>query len=41
MATRYAQNQFEKQYNQTLGIDFFMKRISLPGPTEVAMQVKH
>ncbi len=29
--TRLAQNQFGKTYQQTLGLDFFSKRITLPG----------
>jgi len=29
--TRYTQDQFAKQYEQTVGIDFFLKRIVLPG----------
>ncbi len=37
--TRYSQDQFKKQYNQTLGIDFFMKRIVLPGSTNVMLQI--
>jgi len=39
IVSRYSQNSFNRQYNQTLGIDFFLKRIALPGPTNVAMQV--
>lgn len=31
IATRYAQEQFGKQYRQTVGIDFFLRRILLPG----------
>ena len=39
MSARFSQDQFGKQYNQTIGIDFFMKRIVLPGnqPTAFAM----
>ena len=29
--TRFCQNNFDKTYNQTIGIDFFLKRIMLPG----------
>ena len=36
---RYSQDQFGRQYNQTLGIDFFMKRITLPGPIHVSLSV--
>lgn len=39
ISTRYSQDQFDRQYNQTLGIDFFMKRINLPGPTHVVLSV--
>uniref|UniRef100_A0A8C7Y0D2 RAB28, member RAS onco family n=1 Tax=Oryzias sinensis TaxID=183150 RepID=A0A8C7Y0D2_9TELE len=31
LATRFAQESFGKQYKQTIGLDFFLKRISLPG----------
>lgn len=31
IATRYSQEQFGKQYKQTVGLDFFLKRIVLPG----------
>ncbi|MEQ2302124.1 Ras- protein Rab-28, partial [Ameca splendens] len=31
LATRFAQEAFGKQYKQTIGLDFFLKRISLPG----------
>lgn len=39
ISTRYSQDQFERQYNQTLGIDFFMKRINLPNQTQVTLSV--
>ena len=39
IATRYAQSSFGKEYKQTLGVDFFLKRIVLPGDTHVALQV--
>lgn len=39
IATRYSQEQFGKQYKQTIGIDFFLKRIVLPGNVHVALQV--
>ena len=29
--TRLSQNHFGKSYQQTVGLDFFMKRLSLPG----------
>uniref|UniRef100_A0AAQ4QST9 Uncharacterized protein n=1 Tax=Gasterosteus aculeatus aculeatus TaxID=481459 RepID=A0AAQ4QST9_GASAC len=31
LVTRFAQEAFGKQYKQTIGLDFFLKRISLPG----------
>ncbi|KAF6032347.1 RAB28 [Bugula neritina] len=39
ITTRYAQEEFGKHYRQTVGVDFFLKRIVLPGNTNVAMQV--
>ena len=31
LTTRYAQEQFGKQYKQTIGVDWFLKRIVMPG----------
>ena len=31
VATRFSQSRFEKSYQQTLGVDFFLKRVNLPG----------
>ena len=31
IATRYSQNHFDKSYQQTLGVDFFLQRLALPG----------
>ena len=28
--TRFCQNNFDKGYNQTVGVDFFLRRIVLP-----------
>ncbi|CAM9166939.1 unnamed protein product, partial [Lampetra planeri] len=39
LATRFAQEAFGKQYKQTIGLDFFLKRISLPGNFNVTLQV--
>ncbi|XP_069782104.1 ras-related protein Rab-28 isoform X6 [Narcine bancroftii] len=36
---RFAQEAFGKQYKQTIGLDFFLKRISLPGNLNVTLQV--
>ena len=29
--TRFSQNHFGRTYQQTIGLDFFMKRITIPG----------
>lgn len=39
LCTRLAQENFDKQYKQTVGLDFFLKRFSLPGNTNVTLQV--
>ncbi|KAK2186205.1 hypothetical protein NP493_211g03004 [Ridgeia piscesae] len=39
LATRYSQEHFGKQYKQTIGLDFFLKHITLPGDTHVTLQV--
>ncbi|PAA64738.1 hypothetical protein BOX15_Mlig013761g3 [Macrostomum lignano] len=39
LTCRYAQDLFGKDYRQTIGVDFFMKKIVLPGNTEVTLQV--
>ena len=39
IAMRFCNNHFAQQYKQTIGLDFFMKRIVLPGEVDVAMQV--
>jgi len=31
LITRFSQNHFGKTYQQTVGLDFFLKRILLPG----------
>ena len=31
ITTRFSQNHFGKSYQQTLGLDFFMKRLTMPG----------
>ena len=31
IVTRFSQNQFGKMYQQTIGLDFFSKRLVLPG----------
>jgi Ras-related protein Rab-28 len=39
IASRYAQGQFGKDYMQTIGVDFFLKRITLSDKLHVALQV--
>ena len=31
ITTRFSQNHFGKTYQQTVGLDFFMKRLTMPG----------
>lgn len=35
---RFTQNMFNKIYKQTIGLDFFLKRVNLPG-YEVTLQI--
>ncbi|XP_040191367.1 ras-related protein Rab-28 isoform X2 [Rana temporaria] len=39
LAMRFAQESFGKQYKQTVGLDFFLKRMTLPGNLNVTLQV--
>ncbi|KAK0058359.1 ras-related protein Rab-28 [Biomphalaria pfeifferi] len=39
LCMRYSQEQFSKEYGQTVGLDFYLKRINLLGGTNVALQV--
>lgn len=39
LCTRYSQEQFGKQYQQTVGLDFFLKRIVIADTTHVTLQV--
>ncbi|XP_076461443.1 ras-related protein Rab-28-like [Babylonia areolata] len=39
LCMRYAQEQFQKQYGQTIGLDFYLKRIVLPGSVHVALEI--
>ncbi|XP_065919294.1 ras-related protein Rab-28-like [Dysidea avara] len=39
LITRFSQNHFGKTYQQTVGLDFFLKRILLPGDVHVTLQV--
>merc|ERR1711934_876779 len=36
---RFTEDQFGKHYKQTIGLDFFIKRIMLPGEVHVALQI--
>lgn len=36
---RFADNEFSQQYKQTIGVDFFAKKMSLPPKTEVTVQL--
>ena len=37
--SRFCQDQFARSYKQTIGLDFFVKRVELPGNIQVTMQV--
>lgn len=39
IAMRFTQDHFAASYKQTIGLDFFIKRISLPGGQQVALQI--
>jgi len=39
LASRFANDSFAMTYKQTVGVDFFLKHIELPGGVEVALQV--
>jgi len=39
LITRYAQEQFAKEYQQTIGIDFFQRRLNLSGNINVTLQL--
>ena len=34
---RFCEDHFGKSYKQTIGVDFFVKRIELPGNIQVAL----
>ena len=36
---RFCEDYFAKSYKQTIGVDFFVKRLELPGDVYVALQV--
>ncbi len=35
--TRFSQNHFGRTYQQTIGLDFFMKRITIPGKVFISL----
>lgn len=39
IALRFTEDHFAKTYKQTVGLDFFVKRLVLPGNVHVAMQI--
>ena len=40
ISARYATESFTKQYKPTVGVEFYLKRIVLPGPRNVAVKVR-
>ena len=39
IVNRFTENNFQTSYKQTVGVDFFIKRIQLPGNIQVALQL--
>mmetsp|Transcript_84126 Transcript_84126/g.187809 ORF Transcript_84126/g.187809 Transcript_84126/m.187809 type:complete len:233 (-) Transcript_84126:86-784(-) len=39
LAMRFCEDHFAKRYKQTIGLDFFVKRVTLPGDVHVCMQI--
>ncbi|KAL1526585.1 hypothetical protein AB1Y20_015291 [Prymnesium parvum] len=39
IAMRFTEDHFAKQYKQTIGVDFFIKRLVLPGEVHAALQI--
>lgn len=39
LTSRFVNDDFRKSYKQTIGLDFFMKQVDLPGQVQVALQV--
>lgn len=39
IATRFAEDQFNQTYKQTVGVDFFIQRINIPPNYQVALQL--
>ena len=40
IAMRFTDDHFAAQYKQTIGVDFFSKRLTLPGDVNVSMQAR-
>jgi GTPase SAR1 family protein len=36
---RFCEDHFARSYKQTIGVDFFVKRLEMPGNVNVALQV--
>ena len=36
---RFCEDYFGRSYKQTIGVDFFVKRLELPGDVNVALQI--
>ena len=39
IASRFVKDNFAKQYKQTIGLDFFLKKVVLPGDVNVTVQL--
>ena len=39
ISTRFTEDYFSRMYKQTIGLDFFIKRLVLPGDIHVALQI--
>ncbi|ETW08773.1 hypothetical protein H310_01291 [Aphanomyces invadans] len=39
IAMRHTEDSFSNVYKQTIGLDFYLKRLSLPGDVQVALQI--
>jgi len=39
ITNRFVDDHFARQYKQTIGVDFFIKRVVLPGDVHVALQI--
>ena len=39
ICTRFCQDHYGKEYKQTIGLDFFLKRIQFPGDVNILLQI--